>query len=137
MRIAQLVEQLARHPLHQLRLARTESLAGGKFYHLVAALLQAQETGFDRGRQLTRPQAQRGGLAVVKGVDDVAAIRTGHAVVQGQKRTGFDGGHGDHQKSAPHSAGAPEDTARSAGKTAIVERAPTDGIIRGAFRELT
>ncbi|MDT4854839.1 hypothetical protein FQZ97_891610 [compost metagenome] len=93
MRITQLVEQLARHPLHHVRLALAKGLALVQIDHGVAALLQTDQVLLDRGRKLTRPQAQRGGLAF-KGVDDHLALRTGHAVVQGEKGTFLDLGHG-------------------------------------------
>jgi len=91
-RVAQLVEQLARHPLHHLGLALAKRLAGGQLDHMAAALFQPDQALLDRRRELARTQAERGGLAT-ESVNDHRALRSRHAVVQREKRSGLNLGH--------------------------------------------
>ena len=85
LRVAQAVQQLARHPLHHLRLARAEGLTGGQLNHRPCALLQPQQALLQRRREFAAADAQRARLAGLEGVDDDLPLRTGQAVVQGEK----------------------------------------------------
>jgi hypothetical protein len=71
-RVAQFIEQLARHPLHQLRVALAKGLTGWQLKGGACALGQADQPLLNGRRELARAQAQRGGLAT-EGVDDVRA----------------------------------------------------------------
>ena len=72
------------------RIALAESLARREFEARVRALGQAEQARFDRRRELAGAERQRGRL-VREGVDDVAPIRPGKAVVQGQEGPRLDG----------------------------------------------
>jgi hypothetical protein len=90
-RIAQLVEQLARHPLLHVGVVVTKGLPGGQLDHRACAFGQAHQALLHAGRQLARTQRQSGGL-FVEGVDDVP-LWPRQAVVKRQKGTGLDCGH--------------------------------------------
>ena len=82
-RVAELREQLARHPLLHIGFALAESSASRQLKRGAGAFCQAQQALLHRWRQLARTQRQRGGLAA-EGVNDVAR-RPGQAVMQGEE----------------------------------------------------
>ena len=69
-RVAQLVHQLARHPLHHVGVALAKGDTGRQLKGGVRAFGQADQLLFHGGRQLACAQRQRGGL-FVEGVDHV------------------------------------------------------------------
>jgi hypothetical protein len=83
MRVAELVHQLAGHPLHHVGVALAKSLACGQLESGVRALGQADQLVFHGRRQLARTQRQRRRL-FVEGIDHIAS-RAGQAVMQREK----------------------------------------------------
>jgi len=82
-----------RDALHQLRVARTEGLAGGQLEAPPLAFVQADQAGLERRCQLAGAQRQRGRLGT-EGVDHVLPVGARQAVMQGEKRAGLDAIHG-------------------------------------------
>ena len=91
LRIAQLVQLLARQPLDHVRVALAEGFTGRHVEAGARALLQTQQAPLDRRRQLAAAQRQRG-RRPTEGADDIA-LRAGEAVMQGQKGSWLDGAH--------------------------------------------
>jgi hypothetical protein len=83
MRVAELVHQLAGHPLHHVGVALAKSLACGQLESGVRALGQADQLVFHGRRQLARTQRQRRRL-FVEGIDHIAS-RARQAVMQREK----------------------------------------------------
>ena len=89
--VAQLHEQLARNPLHHVRLALAKCGTCRQFKGLTSALVKPQQALLHRWRQFARAQRQRCGLTR-EGVDDVAR-RPGQAVMQGEEGAGVNLGN--------------------------------------------